>query len=144
MSGQPHTVPVAISAHVTANELRTVWSHVSTHVAEAASDLFKCSKRTLVGTGSYKGFIAKVLMHVPNAALLHHLGEYSFLIYAQMGAKVHTCLMDIMSRDVVVLKGTKLKGHKGLQTYSQSVGGALPCMGVVHKFDVKKLNLRAL
>ena len=144
VSGQPRAAPVAISARVTANELRAVWSHVGTHVAEAASDLFECSKRTLVGTGSYEGFIAEALVHVPNAAPPHHPGEYDFLIYAQMGAKVHTCLTDIMPGDVVVLKGAKLKGHKGLQTYSQSMGGASPCMGVVPEFDVKKLNLRAL
>jgi len=144
MSGQPRAAPVAISAYVTANELCAVWSHIGMHMAEAALDPFECSKRTLVGMGSYEGFIAEALVHVPNTALPHHLGEYGFLIYVQMGAKVHMCLMDIIPGDVVVLKGTKLKGHKGLQTYSQSMGGASPCMGVMPEFDVKKLNLRAL
>src|SRR5260221_4287441 len=49
-----------------------------------------------------------------------------------------------MAGVVVVLEGAKLKGHKGLQSYSHSVGGASPCMGVVREFDAKKLKLRAL
>ena len=143
-SGQHRAAPVAVSARVTADELRAVWSRVGTHVAEAASGLFERSKLTLVGTGSYEGFIAEALAHVPNAAPPHRPGEYGFLIYAQTGAKVHTRLTDIMPGDVVVLEGAKLKGHKGLQSYSQSVGGASPCMGVVREFDAKKLKLRAL
>ena len=142
-SGQPRA-PAAVSARVTAEELRAVWLRVGMHVAEAALDLFERSKRTLVGTGSYEGFIAEALAHVPNAAPPHHPGEYGFLVYAQTGAQVHTRLTDIMPGDVVVLEGAKLKGHKGLQTYSKSVGGASPCMGVVSEFDAKKLKLRAL
>lgn len=143
-SGQPRAAPVAVSARVTADELRAVWDRVGTHVAEAASLLFERSKHTLVGTGSYEGFIAEALAQVPNAAPPRHPGEYGFLIYAQTGAMVHTRLTDIMPGDVVVLEGAKLKGHKGLQTYNQSVGGSSPCMGVVREFDAKKLKLRAL
>lgn len=145
-SGQPRAphAAAAISARVTADELRSLWLRVGMHVAEAALDLFERSKRTLVGTGSYEGFIAEALAHVPNAAPPRHPGEYGFLIYAQTGAQVHTRLTDIMPGDVVVLEGAKLKGHKGLQTYSKSVGEASPCMGVVSEFDAKKLKLRAL
>ena len=145
-SGQPRAphAAAAISARVTAEELRAVWLRVGMHVAEAALDLFERSKRTLVGTGSYEGFIAEALAQVPNAAPPRHPGEYGFLIYAQTGAQVHTRLTDIMPGDVVVLEGAKLKGHKGLQTYSKSVGEASPCMGVVSEFDAKKLKLRAL
>ena len=146
-SGKPRA-PAVVSARVTAEELRDVWLRVGMHVAEAALDLFERSKRTLVGTGSYEGFVAEALAQVPNAAPPRHPREYGFLVYAQTGAQVHTRLTDIMPGDVVVLEGAKLKGHKGLQTYSKSVGGtppwAPPCMGVVSEFDAKKLKLRAL
>ncbi|KAH9985838.1 hypothetical protein BJV77DRAFT_1071221 [Russula vinacea] len=49
-----------------------------------------------------------------------------------------------MPGDVVVLDGAKLKGYKGLHTYSMSAGERAPCMGIVSEFDVKKLKLKAL
>jgi hypothetical protein len=143
MMGQPRA-PAAAPARMTADELRALWHRVGAHVAEAASALFERSKRTLVGTGSYEGFIAEALAQVPNASPPPNPGEYGFLIYAQTGAQVHTRLTDIMPGDVVVLEGAKLKGHKGLHTYSMSVGEASPCMGVVSEFDAKKLKLKAL
>ena len=129
---------------MTADELRAVWYRVGAHVAEAAAGLFERSKRTLVGTGSYEGFIAEALAQVPNASAPHNPGEYGFLIYAQTAAQVHTRVTDIMPGDVVVLEGARLKGHQGLHTYSMSVGEASPCMGIVSDFDAKKLKLKAL
>jgi myosin tail region-interacting protein MTI1 len=145
MMGQPRApAAAAVTARMTADELRAVWYRVGAHVAEAAAGLFERSKRTLVGTGSYEGFIAEALAQVPNASAPHGPGEYGFLIYAQTGAQVHTRLTDIMPGDVVVLGGARLKGHKGLHTYSMSVGEASPCMGIVSDFDAKKLKLKAL
>ncbi|KAI9452450.1 hypothetical protein F5148DRAFT_1236118 [Russula earlei] len=133
-----------VPARMTADDLRAVWNRVGAHVAEAAAGLLERSKRTLVGNGSYEGFIAEALAQVPNASLPHSPGEYGILIYAQTGAQVHTRLTDIMAGDVVVLEGAKLKGHKGLQSYSMSAGEGTPCMGVVSEFDAKKLKLKAL
>jgi hypothetical protein len=129
---------------MTTDELRALWGRVGVHVGEAASRLLDRSKRTLVGNGSYEGFIAEALSQVPNALPPHNPGEYGFLIYAQTAAQVHTRLTDIMPGDVVVLDGAKLKGYKGLHTYSISAGEGAPCMGVVSEFDVKKLKLKAL
>jgi len=129
---------------MTTDELRALWGRVGVHVGEAASRLLERSKRTLVGDGSYEGFIAEALSHVPNALPPHNPGEYGFLIYAQTAAQVHTRLTDIMPGDVVVLDGAKLKGYKGLHTYSISAGEGARCMGVVSEFDVKKLKLKAL
>ncbi|KAH9969884.1 hypothetical protein BC827DRAFT_1120357 [Russula dissimulans] len=129
---------------MTADDLRALWNRVGVHVADAASGLLERSKRTLVGNGSYEGFIAEALTQVPNAAGPQRPGEYGFLIYAQTAAQVHTRLTDIMPGDVVVLESAKLKGHKGLHAYSISAGEGSPCMGVVHEFDAKKLKLKAL
>jgi len=141
--GHPRAHAVALP-RISADDLRALWNRVGVHVAEAASGLLERSKRTLVGTGSYEGFIAEALAQVPNAAAPHRPGEYGFLIYAQTGAQVHTRLTDIMPGDVVVLEAARLKGHKGLHTYSMSAGEGSPCMGVVGEFDPKKLKLKAL
>jgi myosin tail region-interacting protein MTI1 len=143
-AGQPRAPAPAAPAQMTADELRALWYRVGAYVAEAASRLLERSKRTLVGNGSYESFIAEALSQVPNASPPHGPGEYGFLIYAQTAAQVHTRLTDIMPGDVVVLDGAKLKGYKGLHTYSMSAGEGAPCMGVVSEFDLKKLKLKAL
>jgi len=99
-----------------------------------------------VGNGSYEGFIAEALSQVPNALppQSQSPSDYGILIYAQTAAQVHTRVTDILPGDVVMLDGAKLKGYKGLHTYSISAGEAAPCMGVVSEFDVKKLKLKAL
>jgi len=142
--GQRPRTPVAVPSQMTSDELRALWERVGVYVGEAASQLLERSKRTLVGNGSYEGFIAEALALVPNALLPQSPGDYGILIYAQTAAQVHTRVTDIMRGDVVVLDGAKLKGHKGLHTYNISAGEAAPCMGVVSEFDVKKLKLKAL
>jgi myosin tail region-interacting protein MTI1 len=141
---QPRASVVGAPVRMTVDELRTAWERVGVYVAEAASGLLERSKRTLVGNGSYEGFVAEALAQVPNASPPHAPGEYGFLVYAQTGAQVHTRLADIMPGDVVVVRSAKLKGHKGLQSYSMSSGEGTPCVGVVSEFDAKKLKLRAL
>ncbi|KAH9035608.1 hypothetical protein EDB84DRAFT_1485222 [Lactarius hengduanensis] len=133
-----------VPARMTVDELRAVWGRVGVHVAEAAGALLERSKNKLVGNGSYEGFVAEALAGVPNALASYGPGEYGFLVYAQTAAQVHTRLADIMPGDVVVLEGARLKGHKGLHSYSMSAGESAPCMGVVSEFDPKKLKLRAL
>jgi hypothetical protein len=142
--GQRPRTPAAIPSQMTSDDLRALWDRVGVHVGEAASRLLERSKRTLVGNGSYEGFIAEALAQVPNALSLQSPGEYGILIYAQTAAQVHTRVTDILPGDVVVLDAAKLKGYKGLHTYSISTGEGAPCMGVVSEFDVKKLKLKAL
>ena len=152
IGGQPRASSVSVPpvvaaapARMTVDELRGVWERVGVYVAEAATGLLERSKRTLVGNGSYEGFVAEVLAQVPNASAPQAPGEYGFLVYAQTAAQVHARLADIMPGDVVVVQGARLKGHKGLQSYSMSAGeGSRPCVGVVSEFDAKKLKLRAL
>ena len=129
---------------MTSDDLRALWGRVGVHVGEAASRLLERSKRTLVGNGSYEGFIDEALALVPNSLPPQNRGEYGVLIYAQTSAQVHTRLTDILPGDVVVLDSAKLKGYKGLHTYNISAGEGAPCMGVVSEFDVKKLKLKAL
>jgi hypothetical protein len=129
---------------VTADELRALWFRVGAQVGEAASRLHERSKRTLVGDGSYESFIAEAFSQVPNVLLPRRPGEYGILIYAQTGPQVHTRLTDVMPGDIAVLDGARLKGYKGLHTYSISAGEGTPCMGVVSEFDVKKLKLKVL
>jgi myosin tail region-interacting protein MTI1 len=141
---RPRTPAAAVPSQMTSDDLRVLWSRVGADVGQAASGLLDRSKRTLVGNGSYEGFIAEALALVPNALPPQSPGEYGILIYAQTGAQVHTRVTDILPGDVVVLDAAKLKGIKGLHTYHIHAGEGAPCMGIVNEFDVKKLKLKAL
>jgi myosin tail region-interacting protein MTI1 len=120
--GQRSRAPAAVPTQMTSDDLCALWGRVGVYVGEAASRLLERSKRTLVGNGSYEGFIAEALALVPNALPPQSPGEYGILIYAQTAWQVHTRVADILSGDVVVLDAAKLKGHKGLHTYSLSAG----------------------
>ena len=65
-----------------------------------------------------------------------------YLIYQQTGTAVQKRASEIMPGDVVELVDAKLKGHKGLQTYTQSVGAGESLLGVVGEFEPKKSKVR--
>lgn len=125
-------------------DLMTVWGKVGAQVAEAASGLFEKSKRTLVGDGSYVGFVRAVLAQVPGALRSSDPEEWGYVIYAQTGTTVQRRVVDIMPGDVIAFWDAKLKGYKALHTYSQTTGagesGAL--VGVVSEFEPKKMKVR--
>lgn len=129
---------------VSAEELMVVWGKIGVQVVEAASDLFEKSKRSLVGDGSYPGFVRAVLAQVPEALQSSDPEECGYVIYAQTGATVQRRVADIMPGDVIMFRDAKLKGHKNLHAYSQAVGmgegGAL--VGIVHEFEAKKSKVR--
>lgn len=126
------------------DELIMVWGRVGVQVCEVATSLFEKSKKSLIGDGSYVGFIKAVLAEVPNAsALSYEEGEYGYLIYSQNGTAVQKRVSDIMPGDIVEMHDAKLKGHKGLQTYHQNVGGSGEILvGIVGEFEAKKSKIR--
>ncbi|KAL0062309.1 assembly of actin patch protein [Marasmius tenuissimus] len=61
----------------------------------------------------------------------------------QTGSSVQKRASEILPGDIVWLKDAKLKGHKGLHTYTQHVGeGDEACVGVVSEFEAKKFKVR--
>ncbi|KAL0961504.1 hypothetical protein HGRIS_006445 [Hohenbuehelia grisea] len=131
---------------LTSDDLMLIWGRVGVQMCEIATTLHENSKRSLVGDGSYEGFLRAVLAEVPNAAAPvagdGHL-DYGHLIYTQSAAAVQRRVADIMPGDVVVMVDAKFKGHKGLQSYSQTVGtDGEPLVGVVGEFETKKSKMR--
>ncbi|KAF9013066.1 hypothetical protein BDQ17DRAFT_1342662 [Cyathus striatus] len=117
-----------------------IWGRIGVQVCESATQLFEKSKRTLVGDGSYRGFLAAVLNEVANAAPLSH--GYGYLIYAQTGSAVQKRISDILPGDVVEVSDAKFKGHKGIQMYNLHVGAEEPLVGVVEEFEARKSKVR--
>uniref|UniRef100_A0A8H8CHM2 BBC1/AIM3 cysteine proteinase-fold domain-containing protein n=1 Tax=Psilocybe cubensis TaxID=181762 RepID=A0A8H8CHM2_PSICU len=137
--------PLANDRQLSADELIALWGRVGVQVCEVATSLFEKSRKTLIGDGSYAGFVREVLAAVPNAAPAPTAaGEpYGYTIYVQNGPAVVKRVSDIMPGDLVEIQDAKLKGHKGLQTYHQSVGAAGETLvGVVGEFEAKKSKIR--
>jgi len=142
----------ATGQKLSSDELNAVWKRVGDQVCEAAMQLYEKSKKTVVGDGTYAGFVHAVLNEVPNAAKPpveghHGQEEWGYLVYAQMGSAVQKRLSEIMSGDVVVFIYARFKGHKSpLQTYSQHVGGAgEPVVGVVaSEVESKKTKVKVV
>ena len=127
----------------TAEELQAQWGRVGVQVHEIAATLFDKSKKSLVGDGSYRGFVAAVIAQVPNAVQpTATLDSYGHLVYNQVGGAVQRRASDIMPGDVVVVSEAKFKGHKGLQSYSQTVGVGEPLVGVIGDFELKKSKVK--
>lgn len=128
---------------LSADELMAIWGRVGVQICEVATALFEKSeksKKSLIGDGTYAGFVGAVFSEVPNAAPLS--SGYGYLIYQQTGTAVQKRASEIMPGDVVELVDAKLKGHKGLQTYTQTVGGGEALLGVVGEFEPKKSKVR--
>ncbi|KIM81016.1 hypothetical protein PILCRDRAFT_821853 [Piloderma croceum F 1598] len=123
------------------DQLMAVWGRVGVQICESATTLFENSKKTLVGDGSYYGFVEAVFRQVPNAMPPSSSG-YGYLIYAQTGPSVSRRVSEILPGDVVELYDAKLKGHKGLQSYHQDVGAGEPLVGIVNEFEVKKSKVK--
>jgi hypothetical protein len=103
--------------------------------------MFEKSKKSLVGDGSYYGFVKAVVSEVPNAILLGP-PSYGYVVYEQSGSLVQKRASEIMPGDVVELRDAKFKGHKGLQGYSQHVGAGESVLGVVSEFEPKKSKVK--
>jgi len=129
---------------LSADDLIALWGRIGVQVCEIATSMFEKSKKTLIGDGTYAGFVAGVVATVPNAAPVPTAsGEYGYLVYVQNGALVQKRASEIMPGDIVEIHDAKFKGHKGLQTYHQNVGAAGEnLVGVVGEFEAKKSKIR--
>jgi hypothetical protein len=124
-----------------------IWDQVGAQVATAVVVLSEKSKKSLVGDGTYIGFVDAVLKEVQNARpfnannLFDWLSQY--LIYEQKESVVLKRAVNIMPGDVVVFQDATLKGFKGLQRYTQNVGlNGRPFFGVIGELEMKKSKLR--
>jgi len=136
---QPTPVP---DRQLSSDDLMAVWGRVGVQTCEAATALFDKSKKALVGDGTYDGFVHAVLSEVPNAALPSSPGSYGYVVYVQTGSAVQKRASEIMPGDVLVLQDAKLKGHKGLQSYTQTVGVGEQLVGIVSEFEPKKSKVK--
>lgn len=130
-------------ANLSSDELMAQWGRVGIQIHEIATTLYEKSRKSLIGDGTHVGFVTTVLNQVPNAskpAPPHD--DFGYLIYEQNGASVIKRASDIMPGDVIVLRDAKLKGHKGLQTYHQTVGDAQPVCAIIGDYEVKKSKVK--
>jgi myosin tail region-interacting protein MTI1 len=127
---------------LSADDLMAVWGRVGVQICEVATTLAEQSKGQF---GSYRGFVDAVLNQVPNAVLpTPSRPLYGYVIYSRDGATVHKRACDIMPGDIVTISDAKLKGHKGIQTYHQTVGTDEEVVGIVGEWESKKAKIKVL
>ena len=129
---------------MTADQLMATWGRVGIQVCEVAVELFEKSRKTLVGDGTFVGFVNDVLGRVPNASTVEEdATSFGYLIYVQTGSSVTKRAADIMPGDIITLSGAKLRGHKGLQTYHQNIGEGTPVVAIIGEYEPKKSKIKA-
>ncbi|KAG2070269.1 hypothetical protein BDR04DRAFT_1128524 [Suillus decipiens] len=141
----PGQIARPVDQELSADDLMALWGKIGVQVVESAMGLFEKSKRSLVGDGSYAGFVKAVFSQVPDVQRVSGEGEdWGYLIYVQTASSVQRRIADILPGDVIAFWDAKLKGHKGLQTYSQTVGAGEngPLVGVVSEVESKKCKVR--
>ncbi|CCL98530.1 uncharacterized protein FIBRA_00529 [Fibroporia radiculosa] len=146
-TSQPTTARQAsasqVDGHISADDLIVIWGRVGIQIHETATVLFEKSKKSLVGDGSYLGFVTATLNQVPNAVQpVAPYDSFGHLIYAQSGSAVQRRVSDLMPGDVIILHDAKFKGHKGLQSYHQHVGIGDPLYAIIGDYEVKKSKVR--
>ena len=130
-------------SQMTADQLTAAWGRVGIQVCEVAVELFEKSKRSLIGDGSYVGFVNAVLDRVPNASPVEEgASSFGYLIYVQTGTSVTKRVADIMPGDIITLQDAKLKGHKGIHNYHQNVGEGTPAVAVIGEYEPKKSKVK--
>ncbi|RPD62603.1 hypothetical protein L226DRAFT_568663 [Lentinus tigrinus ALCF2SS1-7] len=139
----PHSAPPPSERHFTPDELQAHWGRVGVQVHEISASYYEKSKKHVIGDGSYIGFVHAVLSQVPNAAQpTESLESFGYLVYSQSAAAVQRRVSDIMPGDVIVVNDAKFKGHKGLQSYNQTVGVGAPLVGIISDFEPKKSKVK--
>jgi hypothetical protein len=122
--------------------LAALAQRLNPRVIGSAHSIHEKSKKNVIGDGSSLGFLQKVLSTVPTAST-DSLGH---LIYAQTGTAVTRRAGDIVPGDIIALYDAKMKGHKGLASYSIVVGSTdEPLLGIVSEFSAsgKKVKVKA-
>ncbi|KAF5340129.1 hypothetical protein D9758_013144 [Tetrapyrgos nigripes] len=139
---EPSAPPAPAANQVlSSDDLMAIWGRVGVQICEVATALHDKSKKALIGDGTYHGFVTATLKEVPNTAPISP-NSYGYLIYQQSGSAVQKRVSDILPGDILWMQDAKLKGHKGIQTYHQSVGVGDPLVGVVSEFEAKKFKVR--
>lgn len=122
--------------------LTALAQRLNPRIIDSAHSVHEKSKKNVIGDGSSLGFLQQVLSTVPTAST-ESLGH---LIYAQTGTNVTRRAGDIVPGDIIALYDAKMKGHKGLASYSVLVGSAdEPLLGIVSEFSAsgRKVKVKA-
>ena len=132
-----------ITGQMTQDQLKATWLRVGTQVNEVVRDLSEKSKKTVIGDGTYVGFVNAVLDIIPNVSTVEaDASWFGHPIYVQTGPSVTRRVADIMPGDIIVLHGAKMKGHKGLKAYRQNIGEGTPVVAIIDEYRSRKPMVR--
>ncbi|ODO10042.1 hypothetical protein I350_02267 [Cryptococcus amylolentus CBS 6273] len=123
------------------DQLREASANVGAGLVRSAHAIFQQGKRGQYGDGSSTGF---VLLAMQNVGITPAEG-WGQVIFEQEGGSILRRYDEPRPGDIAAFYDAKLRGKKGLSTYSQHVGSVEePLVGVVAEFEERKHKLRVL
>ncbi|WVQ73144.1 hypothetical protein IAR50_002708 [Cryptococcus sp. DSM 104548] len=123
------------------DQLREASANNGAGLIRSAHAIFQQGKRGQYGDGSSTGF---VMLAMQNAGMTPTEG-WGQVIFEQEGGSILRRYDEPRPGDIAAFYDAKLKGKKGLSTYSQHVGSVEePHVGVVAEFEERKHKLRVL
>ncbi|ODO05204.1 hypothetical protein L198_01893 [Cryptococcus wingfieldii CBS 7118] len=123
------------------DQLREASANFGAGLVRSAHAIFQQGKRGQYGDGSSTGF---VLLAMQNAGITPAEG-WGQVIFEQEAGSILRRYDEPRPGDIAAFYDAKLKGKKGLSTYSQHVGSVEePLVGVVAEFEERKHKLRVL
>ncbi|KAJ9100021.1 hypothetical protein QFC19_005839 [Naganishia cerealis] len=120
-------------------ELREAVRSYGVKVARAAGKLIESGKKHTIGDGSPRALVWTAMAE----AGLDANKTLGTLIWEQQGSTIQQRLDDIQIGDIVVLHDVKLKGKKGLLSYTQQAGSVQePVFAICSHVDDKKTKIK--
>ncbi|KAJ9107396.1 hypothetical protein QFC21_000846 [Naganishia friedmannii] len=143
--GMPPASPVMGQRHSESgvrpnyNELKDASKSYGAKVARAAAKLIESGKKQTIGDGSPRALVWTAM----SEAGLDANTTFGTLIWEQQGHTIQQRQDDIRIGDIVVLHDVKLKGKKGLLSYTQQAGSVQePVFAVCSHVDEKKTKIK--
>ncbi len=131
-------------------ELQAMWIKIGTQIHGAANMLYQRSRsRSVVGDGSFTGFVQAVLAEVSNISpqIFSEPHSYGYLIHSQNGSTVtRRCPAEILPGDIILFDNCHFQGRKGLQSYSIQIGTPTAegddVIGIINEVEGKKHKVK--
>nr|ODN93909.1 hypothetical protein L203_00077 [Cryptococcus depauperatus CBS 7841] len=124
------------------DQLRGASANYGAAISRAAQGIFSQGKKGNYGDGSPENFVVTALV---NARIDRPSEGWGQVIFEQEAGSIIRKYDEPRPGDIATFYDAKLKGKKGLHTYSQHVGSVEdPLVGVVSDFEERKHKLRVL
>jgi len=140
----PAQAPQAHRAPPGYAELQAASANYGASLLRSAKGIFDQGKRGYYGDGSPLGFM-RVVFDQARLPIPEPGAEWGQVIFEQDASSVLKRLDEPRPGDLAAFHDARLKGKKGISSYTQQVGSVQdPLLGIIAEVDQKKRKIRVL